>query len=139
MMLQCKSDAISGKTLDSEQARFLMDIKDEYLSLLASSADEITREINGIGVDVEQLHNIKKNMCSEDRTSCLQLMRLYAKRMMQRSRVQNPSTSISEPGMYSDFVVFMVIAPVPYAMLTPNIASFSIPPFVTIIVYTPVP
>ena len=46
MMLQCKSDAISGKTLDSEQARFLMDIKDEYLSLLASSADEITREIN---------------------------------------------------------------------------------------------
>ena len=48
MMLQCKSDAISGKTLDSEQARFLMDIKDEYLSLLASSADEITREINGV-------------------------------------------------------------------------------------------
>ena len=66
MMLQCKSDAISGKTLNSEQARFLMDVKDEYLSLLASSADEITREINGVGVDVEQLHNIKKNMCSED-------------------------------------------------------------------------
>ena len=48
MMLQCKSDAISGKTLNSEQARFLMDIKDEYLSLLASSADEITREINAL-------------------------------------------------------------------------------------------
>ena len=45
MMLQCKSDAISGKTL-IQRARFLMDIKDEYLSLLASSADEITREIN---------------------------------------------------------------------------------------------
>ena len=104
MMLQCKSDAISGKALDSEQARFLMDVGDEYLSLLASSADEITREINGIGVDVEQLHNIKKNMCSEDCTFCgqsafyntgidtyelPQLMRLYAKRMMQRSRVQN--------------------------------------------------
>ena len=70
MMLQCKSDAISGKTLNSEQARFLMDVKDEYLSLLASSADEITREINGVGVDVEQLHNIKKNMCSEDCTFC---------------------------------------------------------------------
>ena len=70
MMLRCKSDAISGKTLDSEQARFLMDVGDEYLSLLASSADEITREINGIGVDVEQLHNIKKNMCSEDCTFC---------------------------------------------------------------------
>ena len=70
MMLQCKSDAISGKALDSEQARFLMDVGDEYLSLLASSADEITREINGIGVDVEQLHNIKKNMCSEDCTFC---------------------------------------------------------------------
>ena len=47
-----------------------MDVKDEYLSLLASSADEITREINGVGVDVEQLHNIKKNMCSEDCTFC---------------------------------------------------------------------
>ena len=104
MMLQCKSDAISGKALDSEQARFLMDVGDEYLSLLASSADEITREINGIGVDVEQLHNIKKNMCSEDCTFCGQSAfyntgidtyelppadEIVRKAQMQRSRVQN--------------------------------------------------
>ena len=57
MMLQCKSDAISGKTLNSEQARFLMDVKDEYLSLLASSADEITREIF-----IFYIHNLA---CSE--------------------------------------------------------------------------
>ena len=112
MMLQCKSDAISGKTLDSEQARFLMDIKDEYLSLLASSADEITREINGIGVDVEQLHNIKKNMCSEDCTFCGQSAfyntgidtyelppadEIVRKAQMQRSRVQN-HTVLWQPG-----------------------------------------
>ena len=70
MVQQCKSDAISGKGLSAQQAQFLMDIDDEYISLLASTADEITREMNGTGVDVEQLHNIKKNMCSEDCTFC---------------------------------------------------------------------
>ncbi len=70
MVQQCKSDAISDKGLSAQQAQFLMDVDDEYISLLASTADEITREINGTGVDVEQLHNIKKNMCSEDCTFC---------------------------------------------------------------------
>ena len=70
MILQCKSDAMSEKGIDAQQARFLINLKDEHLLLLASRADEITREINGTDVDVEQLHNIKKNMCSEDCTFC---------------------------------------------------------------------
>ena len=51
MILQCKSDAMSEKGIDAQQARFLINLKDEHLLLLASRADEITREINGTDVD----------------------------------------------------------------------------------------
>ena len=39
---------------------------------LAGAAGRVTRAVWGPGVDVEQLHNIKKNACSEDCTFCAQ-------------------------------------------------------------------
>lgn len=67
---QCKENVFSGIGISKEDAKKLINIDDEHLVDLARAANEITREFNGMKVDVEQLNNIKKNACSEDCTFC---------------------------------------------------------------------
>lgn len=67
---RCKEDVLSGVSVSPEDMAGLINVADCRVSLLAESADEITRAFNGPAVDVEQLNNIKKNACSEDCTFC---------------------------------------------------------------------
>lgn len=67
---QCKEDVLAGLGLSIENVRRLFNVPVSDLSSLAKSANEITREFNGIKVDIEQLNNIKKNACSEDCSFC---------------------------------------------------------------------
>jgi len=67
---ECQEKVFSGLGISSEDAKKLFNIPDEELEYLAKAANEITREINGERVEVEQLNNIKKNACSEDCSFC---------------------------------------------------------------------
>ena len=67
---ECKENIFSGIGISTENARMLINTKDDDLKTFAAAANEITREFNGTKVDVEQLNNIKKNACSEDCTFC---------------------------------------------------------------------
>lgn len=67
---ECKENVLSGIGITSEEAQKLFDIPDENVRELAVAANQITREINGTKVDVEELNNIKKNACSEDCSFC---------------------------------------------------------------------
>ncbi len=69
-IVQCKENVLSGVGVSSEDLKRLVNVSDDNLKLLAESANEITKEFNGPKVDIEQLHNIKKNACSEDCTFC---------------------------------------------------------------------
>jgi biotin synthase len=67
---ECQEKVFSGVGITSEDAAKLFELPDEYIPELAFAANQITREFNGIKVDVEQLNNIKKNACSEDCSFC---------------------------------------------------------------------
>jgi len=67
---ECQENVFSGVGITSEDAAKLFEIPEEYIPELAIAANQITREFNGIKVDVEQLNNIKKNACSEDCSFC---------------------------------------------------------------------
>ncbi len=67
---ECQEKVFSGLGISSDEAKKLFNIPDNDLKYLAKAANEITREINGERVDVEQLNNIKKNACSEDCSFC---------------------------------------------------------------------
>ena len=67
---ECQENVLSGVGITSEDASILFDIPEEYIKELAIAANQITREFNGLKVDVEQLNNIKKNSCSEDCSFC---------------------------------------------------------------------
>jgi len=67
---ECQENVFSGVGITSEDAGKLFEIPEEYIPELAIAANQITREFNGIKVDVEQLNNIKKNACSEDCSFC---------------------------------------------------------------------
>ena len=69
-IVQCKENVLSGVGISSEDLKRLVNISNDNLKLLAESANKITKEFNGPKVDIEQLHNIKKNACSEDCTFC---------------------------------------------------------------------
>ncbi len=66
----CKEKVLSGEGISSLDAEILFNVPDKDLKHLAVAANEITREVNGEKVDVEQLNNIKKNACSEDCSFC---------------------------------------------------------------------
>ena len=66
----CQEKVFSGIGISSKDAEKLFNIPDEDLKYLAVAANEITREINGEKIDIEQLNNIKKNACSEDCSFC---------------------------------------------------------------------
>ncbi len=67
---ECKENVLSGVGINSKDANELFQIPEEYIKELADAANEITLEVNGNKVDVEQLNNIKKNSCSEDCSFC---------------------------------------------------------------------
>lgn len=67
---ECQEKVLSGIGISYEDAERLFEIPDSKLKHLALAANEITREVNGDKVDVEQLNNIKKNACSEDCSFC---------------------------------------------------------------------
>ena len=67
---ECQEKVFSGVGLSVEDAQKLFNIPDENLKDLAKAANEITRNLNGDKVDVEELNNIKKNSCSEDCSFC---------------------------------------------------------------------
>jgi len=67
---KCQEKVFSGVGITTDDAVKLFEIPDEHIKELAIAANQITREFNGIKVDVEQLNNIKKNACSEDCSFC---------------------------------------------------------------------
>lgn len=66
----CAGEAAAGRGASPEQIKELMYYPDERE--LGRAAGRVTRAVWGDGVDVEQLHNIKKNACSEDCAFCAQ-------------------------------------------------------------------
>ena len=71
MLLEsCAREAAAGRGAGPEQMEKLMYYPDE--KELGRAAGRVTRAVWGGGVDVEQLHNIKKNACSEDCSFCAQ-------------------------------------------------------------------
>lgn len=72
LIAECQKKIFSGINITQEDARELFDLPEEYTTLLAQSAGQITHRFNGHRVDVEQLNNIKKNACSEDCSFCSQ-------------------------------------------------------------------
>ena len=71
-IIKCQNKVLSEQKIDRHEAELLFNISDLNLKYLAKAADEITRRFYGKKVDVEQLHNIKKNGCSEDCIFCSQ-------------------------------------------------------------------
>jgi len=72
LIFECKEKVLSGLYISFSEAKILFNISEKVLGVLAKSANDITRKINGLKVDVEQLNNIKKNGCSEDCAFCAQ-------------------------------------------------------------------
>ena len=69
---ECHDIVASGGAITDRQAAKIMGTSDGRLDALLEAAGRLTRSIRGRGVDVEQLHNIKKNACSEDCSFCAQ-------------------------------------------------------------------
>ena len=69
-MEACEERAAEGMGADRAQIEALMLYPDE--KELARAAGRVTEAVWGGGVEVEQLHNIKKNACSEDCSFCAQ-------------------------------------------------------------------
>lgn len=67
-ILKCKKRALANIPMSAHDLEGL--INTVNLDLLADAANQITYNINGRRVDVEQLNNIKKNACSEDCSFC---------------------------------------------------------------------
>lgn len=72
LVSSCLEDVFAGMGISSESAAALFNVPDSELGALADAANEITRDLGGRSVDVEQLANIKKNACSEDCSFCAQ-------------------------------------------------------------------
>jgi len=67
-----KNKVLTGLGIDFDETNTLINVSDRNVKFLAIAANVITREFNGLKVDVEQLNNIKKNGCSEDCVFCSQ-------------------------------------------------------------------
>lgn len=63
---------VSGSAITNAQAGRIIDTPDNLLDVLLDAAGRLTHTLRGSDVDVEQLHNIKKNACSEDCSFCAQ-------------------------------------------------------------------
>lgn len=69
---RCYEEAASGGSITDEDAESLLNVSDAQLPTLLEVAGSLTQAMRGGEVDVEQLHNIKKNACSEDCSFCAQ-------------------------------------------------------------------
>lgn len=72
LIRRCANEVQTGGGISEHDAEKLIHVSDASLDLLSSTADLLTRRINGDSVDVEQLSNVKKNACSEDCSFCSQ-------------------------------------------------------------------
>ena len=72
IIINCKNKVLTGLRIDFDETNTLINVSDRNVKFLAIAANVITREFNGLKVDVEQLNNIKKNGCSEDCVFCSQ-------------------------------------------------------------------
>ena len=69
---RCYAAAASGGAISDDDARDLISVADGDLPALLEAAGRLTYRVRGSAIDVEQLHNIKKNSCSEDCSFCAQ-------------------------------------------------------------------
>ena len=67
---RCRAASLAGGRISERDAASLFDVPDGAVRILAEAANDITRRAGGGRVDVEQLHNIKMNACSEDCSFC---------------------------------------------------------------------
>jgi len=68
----CKEQVLDERNITIENASFLFNLNNFFLTQLSDAANEITRKFHGSKIDLEQLANIKKNYCSEDCSFCSQ-------------------------------------------------------------------
>jgi biotin synthase len=68
----CKEQVLAERNVTIENASFLFNLNNFFLTQLSDAANEITRKFHGSKIDLEQLANIKKNYCSEDCSFCSQ-------------------------------------------------------------------
>jgi biotin synthase len=68
----CKEQVLAERNITIENASFLFNLNNFFLTQLSDAANEITRKFHGSKIDLEQLANIKKNYCSEDCSFCSQ-------------------------------------------------------------------
>ena len=68
----CKEQVLAERNITRENASFLFNLNNFFLTQLSDAANEITRKFHGSKIDLEQLANIKKNYCSEDCSFCSQ-------------------------------------------------------------------
>lgn len=67
---RCRAAALADRPIPTQDVAALFAVPDSDVWMLADSANQITQSTSGSRVDVEQLHNIKKNACSEDCSFC---------------------------------------------------------------------
>ena len=67
-----KEQVLAERNVTIENASFLFNLNNFFLTQLSDAANEITRKFHGSKIDLEQLANIKKNYCSEDCSFCSQ-------------------------------------------------------------------
>ena len=72
LILRCRNDVVNGKKITRSYASKLFNFDDKFIMDLSDAANFITRHFHGLGVDIEELVNIKKNFCSEDCSFCSQ-------------------------------------------------------------------
>ena len=79
LILKLRDNVIDGKKITKSDAIKLFNLDDKFLDQLSDAANFITRYFHGAKIDVEELANIKKNFCSEDSHSVLNLHFLIQK------------------------------------------------------------
>ncbi len=71
-ILSCMNQVLAGQNITEPEAKKLINISEDLLSVLSDAANEITRKFSGNVVDVEALINAKKGKCQEDCSFCSQ-------------------------------------------------------------------
>lgn len=67
---RCTQMVHEGRSIPSDDVQAMFDIPDSDVPILTKAAGMLTQQMSKGEIDVEQLHNIKKNACSEDCSFC---------------------------------------------------------------------
>lgn len=70
LTVRCTQMAQGGKSIPYDDVQAMFEVPDAEVPILTKAAGNLTQNMAKGGVDVEQLHNIKKNACSEDCSFC---------------------------------------------------------------------